>query len=90
MVTGNSISTNLAPCTSDTIDTFVSGKKKKVKIKENIVTAAMIESVPGALRAGEASSMGNNCTGMNAPSHNAQEVIETATPVNVILLCRVV
>ena len=60
-----------------------------MKIKENIVTAAMIERVPGALRAGEASSMGNNCTGMNAPSHNAPEVMETTTPVNVILLlCR--
>ena len=51
--------------------------------------AAMIERVPGALRAGEASSMGNNCTGMNAPSHNAAEVMETATPVNVIL-CRLI
>lgn len=49
----------------------------------------MIERVPGALRAGEASSMGNNCTGMNAPSHNAAEVMETATPVNVIL-CRLI
>ena len=61
-----------------------------MKIKENIVIAAMIERVPGALRAGEASSMGNNCTGMNAPSHNAPEVMETATPVSIILLllCR--
>ncbi len=45
----------------------------------------MIERVPGALRAGEASSMGNNCTGMNAPSHNAPDVKETATPVKLII-----
>ena len=66
-------------------DTLVSGRESKVKMKENILMAATIERVPEVL-SGEASSMGNNCTGMNAASHSAPEVNETATPVNIIFM----
>ena len=54
-------------------------------MKENIVMAAMIERVPDVF-SGEASSMGNNCTGMNAASHRAPEVNETATPVDIVII----
>ena len=70
------------------IDTLVSGRKRKTKIKENVIVAAMIERVPGVL-SGEASSIGNNCTGMNAASHSAPEVNEIATPVDIMILVRV-
>ena len=71
------------------VNTLVSGRKRKTKIKENTIMAAMIERVPGVL-SGEASNTGNNCTGINAASHSAPEVNETATPVDImILVCRV-
>ena len=60
----------------------------KVKRNENMIMAAMIDRVPGVLN-GDTSSMGNNCTGMNAASHRAPEVNETATPVNIMILIRI-
>ena len=51
--------------------------------------AAMIERVPGVL-SGEASSIGNNCTGTNAASHSVPEVNETATPIDIMKLVCIV